>query len=139
MSTPAPASPTIAERYRAAVEAGDHAALATLYHPEALFDAHVPRWRFQVRGRDAVVAHTGGGLPAPGRFTSFDTEPTASGHLLAQFEWRQDPDHGGAVVRQQHLLRLDDGRIAEQTMFCAGIWGPELQARMAAEAPLIRP
>ncbi len=139
MSATTHASETLAERYRAAVESGDQTALARLYHPEVLLDAHVPNWRFQVQGRDAVVEHTGGGLPGPGRFTTFDTVPTASGDLLVQFEWRQDPDHGDAVVREQHLLRLDDGDIVEQTMFCAGVWDPQLQERMAAEAPLIRP
>ncbi len=139
MSAAPDLSETIAGRYRAAVEAGDRAALSQLYHPEVFFDAHVPNWRFQVEGRHAVIEHTGGGLPGPGRFTAFDAEHVASGDLLVQFEWRQHADHGAAVVRQQHLLRTDEGRITEQTMFCAGIWDPELQARMASEAPLIRP
>jgi ketosteroid isomerase-like protein len=129
----------LAERYRSAVEAGDLAALAKLYQPDALFDAHVPNWRFQVQGRDAIVEHTGGALPGPGRFASFDVEPTASGDLLVQFEWRGQTDGGEAVVRELHVLRLDEGRIAEQVMFCAGIWSPQLQAQMAGEAPLIRP
>lgn len=129
----------ITETYRKAVETGDQAALAELYAPEALLDAHVPNWRFQVQGREAVAARTAG-LPGPGRFASFEAEPTASGDELMQFEWRQGEESGGAVVRELHLLRLDDdGRIAEQVLFCAGVWDPELQARMAAEAPVVRP
>ena len=130
---------SIAERYRAAVEASDVAALTTLYRPEALLDAHVPNWRFQVQGADAVAETTGAGLPGPGRFTSFDAEPTASGDLLVQFEWRRLGDDSETTVRQLHLLRLDEGRIAEQVLFCAGVWSPQLRARMAAEAPLVRP
>ena len=133
------ASPSIAERYRVAVEARDHAQLAELYHPDVLLDAHVPNWRFQVQGREAVVEHTAGGLPGPGRFVTFEAESTASDDLLVQFEWRQDVAGGGPLVRQLHRLRLDAGRIIEQVLFCAGIWNPGLQERMASEAPLIQP
>lgn len=129
----------ITETYRKAVETSDQAALAQLYEPEALLDAHVPNWRLQVQGREAVATHTSG-LPGPGSFASFDTEATASGDVLMQFEWRQREANGGAVIRELHLLRLtDDGRIAEQILFCAGVWDPDLQLRMAAEAPLVRP
>ena len=130
----------IAERYRAAVEAGDLDALAKVYQPEALLDAHVPNWRFQVQGRHAVAETTGTGLPSPGRFATFDAEATASGDLLVQFEWRQDDEHGGQVSRELHIWRLDEGgRIAEQMLFCAGVWDQQLQAQIADEAPLIRP
>lgn len=127
----------IAARYRTAVEAGDAASLAALYQSDALLDAHVPNWRFQVRGV-AEVAQQLCVLPRPGAFATFDAEATASG-LLVQFAWRQRPADGGALVRQLHALRLHDGRIAEQRIFCAGVWGPGLQERMAAEAPLILP
>lgn len=129
----------IAEHYRTAVEAADEAALVDLYHPEALLDAHVPNWRFQVQGREAVAARTAG-LPRAGRFAAFEAEPLASGDVLVQFEWRQHGEDGGAVVRELHVLRLDgEGRIGEQLLFCSGVWDPELQARMALEAPLVRP
>ncbi len=130
----------LADHYREAVEREDLASLATLYHPDVLLDAHVPNWRFQVIGRTEVARFTGAALPGPGRFTSFVAEPTADGDLLVQFEWRQQSDQGaGAKARQLHVLRLDDDRIVEQTVFCAGVWGPGLQERMAIEAPLVRP
>lgn len=79
-------------------------------------------------------------LPRPGRFAAFEAEPLATGDVLVQFEWRQARGGGEAIVRELHVLRLGgDGRIAEQLMFCAGVWEPQLQARMAAEAPLVRP
>ena len=130
----------LAEHYRSAVEARDVDRLAELYHPDVLLDAHVPDWRFQLQGPPAVAEATGTGLPGPGRFVAFDVETTAAADLLLRFEWRQDTDHGGRVSREMHLLHLDDaGRIVEQVVFCAGIWDRELQARMADEAPLIRP
>ena len=130
----------LADRYRTAVETGALDALTVLYHPDALLDAHVPNWRFQRQGRQGVAETTGNGLPGPGRFATFDVEPTTSGDLLVQFEWRQDEAEGGHVSRELHVWRLDDqGRIVEQIVFCAGIWDPQLQAQMAEEAPLVRP
>lgn len=135
-----PASERLAElatRYRTAVETGDPATLAALYQPDALVDTHVPNWRFQLQGR-AAAAERACVLPRPGRFATFDCEPTADG-LLVQFEWRQPVDEGETVVRQLHVWRLADGRIAEQVVFCAGVWDPRLQQRMAAQAPLVQP
>ena len=130
---------TITERYRSAVEARDTETLAELYRADVLLDAHVPNWRFQLHGCHAVADYTGGALPGPGRFATFRAEPTGSGDLLVQFEWRQAVDDDGAVVRQLHLWRLDGGRIAEQTLFCAGVWGPRLQQQMQLHARLLRP
>ncbi len=135
-----PASHVIAERYRTAVENGDLDTLAELYHPQALLDAHVPNWRFQIQGRRTVAESAGTALPGPGRFATFNAEPTATGDLIVQFEWQQAEEQGGRTSRELHLWRLDDsGRITEQIAFCAGIWDQQLQARMAEEAPLIRP
>jgi hypothetical protein len=124
-------------RYRRGVEAGDPGTLAALFQPDALVDTHVPNWRFQLLGREAA-SQRACVFPRPGRFTAFEAEPTASG-LLVQFEWRQDDPDVEAVVRQIHAWRLDDGLIAEQIVFCAGVWDRQLQALMAAEAPLVRP
>jgi ketosteroid isomerase-like protein len=131
---------TLTDRYRAAVEGGDLAELVELYDPDVLLDAHVPNWRFQVTGRTEVARFTGSALPTPGRFTVFEVDATVDGDLLVQFQWRQQTDDGpGATARQLHRLRLDDGRIVEQTVFCAGVWNRQHQERMAAEAPLARP
>jgi len=68
-----PASHVIAERYRTAVENGDLDTLAELYHPQALLDAHVPNWRFQLQGRRTVAESAGTALPGPGRFATPST------------------------------------------------------------------
>ncbi len=130
----------LAVRYRDAVERQDLTTLATLYHPDVLLDAHVPNWRFQVIGRTEVARITGGALPGPGRFERFDAEPTADGDLLVQFQWRQHSEvRTGALARQLHVLRVEAGRIVAQTLFCAGVWDPELQQQMATDAPLVQP
>lgn len=137
--TPVQTAQVTADRYRAAVEAGDLDVLEELYHADVLLDAHVPNWRSQVQGARVVAEMSGTGLPSPGRFTSFDVEPTASGDLLVQFEWHQAAHQGGHVSRELHVRRLDGERIVEHVVFCAGVWDQHLQARMADEAPLIRP
>lgn len=127
----------IAATYRTAVEADAAAEVADLYTDDAVLDAHVPNWRFQRQGRDAIAAQVCV-LPRPGRFASFEEERSDRG-LLVRFEWRQHPGAGGAVVRQLHTWQLAGERIAHHTIFCAGVWGPRLQQRMALEAPLVAP
>lgn len=130
-------SDVIGRRYRAAVEDGDVPALVALYRSDALLDAHVPGWRFQVRGPEAIAERTVV-MPRPGRFTDFDARTTEDG-LLVRFQWQQDHDHGGAAVRQLHAFRATSDGIEEQVLFCAGVWSRQLQERIAAEAPLVRP
>ena len=130
----------LATRYRDAVERTDLPTLTRLYHPDALLDAHVPNWRFQVIGRSEVARVTGTGLPGPGHFERFEHEATVDGDLLIQLQWHQHTEDGaGARSRQLHVLRLEGDRIVSQTLFCAGVWSPALQERMADEAPLVRP
>ena len=124
----------VAARYREGAEADDPAALAALYRPDVLVDTHVPNWRFQLQGAEAA-AERACVLPRPGQFSVFDTEASEHG-LLVQFEWRT---HGsGAVVRQLHRWCLVDGLIAEQLVYCAGVWDRRLQEQMAVAAPLVR-
>ena len=125
----------LAARYRRAAETGDREALAGIFRSDVLVDTHVPNWRFQLQGR-ARAAERACVLPRPGRFTTFETEPTDRG-LQLQFEWRQGASE--MLVRQLHWWRLVDGQIAEQLVFCAGVWDRRLQASMAAKAPLVRP
>ena len=37
------------------------------------------------------------------------------------------------------LCEVRDGQISELTIYCSGDWDPELRARHAAEATLLRP
>ncbi len=125
------------ERYRSGAAAGAPEELVELFHDDALVDSHVPNWRFQIQGREEA-AERACVLPRPGRFTAFTSEPTARG-VLVQFEWRRDTAGYEAIVRQLHAWRLVDGRIAEQLVFCSGVWDRQLQELMAAKAPLLRP
>lgn len=129
------------DRFVELVEAGAHEQLVSLYTEDALFDAHVPNWRFQRQGPQAIVQELTSWFGAPGRFSRFDVEPTVSGDLLIELEWRQQEGTAAEIhSREAQRWRLDDaGRIAEQVVYCAGRWDLELIAQMAEEAPLVRP
>lgn len=128
------------ERFMARMEQGDFDGLTTLYTDDALFDAHVPNWRFQVRGRGEIAEQMKAWFQLPGRFHDVHEEWTAAGEPLVRFEWREREGSSTQIVsREMQLWRLNDGRIAEQLVFCAGRWDVALVERMAAEAPLVRP
>ncbi|HUG83997.1 MAG TPA: nuclear transport factor 2 family protein [Euzebya sp.] len=130
---------SLVDRFTAAVEAGDHGTLAELYTGDALFDAHVPNWRFQVQGSAAIVDLLEGWFTLPGRFHEVQSQLTTTGDVLVRSEWRvQEGSDDALVIRDMHLWRLAGDRIAEQVMYCAGRWDAPLVAQMAAEAPLIR-
>lgn len=101
----------ITEVLRESLETRDHDALASAYTDDVLLDAHVPNWRFQVKGRDAVIDLLRHWFPHPGRFTVWELQ----------------------------LLRLDDGRSAEQLVYCAGRWDEAHVTDMRRQAPLVKP
>lgn len=139
MTTPTPTD-TLTATFVRAVSSGHLDELAGLYTDDALFDAHVPNWRFQAAGRDAVLDVLRGWFRAPGRFAEFESEPTAAGDLLVRFEFRErDGTPEEIRTRELQLWRVEEGRISEQIVYCAGRWDGELVARMSAEAPLVRP
>ncbi len=42
-------------------------------------------------------------------------------------------------ARRLWLCEVRDGRITEVVGYCTGEWNPELRARHAAKAPMLRP
>lgn len=141
MSAVPDTSTALVDTFVRCVEPGKMDALADLYASDVLLDAHVPNWRFQASGREAVVEQMRSWFRAAGRFVELDVEPTAAGDLLVRFEWREHEGSASEIrSRELQVWRLDeDGRIAEQLVFCAGRWDRALVEQMAAEAPLVRP
>jgi hypothetical protein len=45
----------VTERLARCLESGDFAPFARAYAPDASFDAHVPGWRFQLEGPEAIT------------------------------------------------------------------------------------
>lgn len=102
--------------------------------PDAHLVATVPNWRFEATGADAIRATYATWFADPGSFEELRRLPTPSGVVI---EYVLCWEEGGVphAAHHAHLLRLaDDGRIAEDQVFCGGRWGAALLADMAAAA-----
>lgn len=131
---------TLVKQFMTCIEHGDDDRIATLYTDDAIFDAHVPNWRFQVQGPDAIAEQLKAWFRLPGRFDEVQTQLTVAGDVLVRFAWREREETVDAITsREMQLWRLAGDRITEQVVFCAGRWGRPLVMQMAAEAPLVRP
>ena len=117
------------------LESGDFAPLTVAYAADALLDAHVPGWRFQLEGPGAITGQFGRWWPVQGRLATWDVTTSEDGFVIQFERWWQEGDDE-VNCRHLHRLRLAGGLVAEHLVYCAGKWGPELRAEMAAASPL---
>jgi hypothetical protein len=117
-------------RLLAAIEAGAPLP-AGLFSPDAILDATVPHWRFTRRGETAVRGELSGWYRDPGRFEVLSRTSIPDGELV---EFTLTWEEGGVphACHQIHVLRIDDGRIRGDTVFCGGRWPAALLAEMGA-------
>jgi hypothetical protein len=101
-----------------------------IFSPDAALDATVPHWRFNRRGEAAVRDELSGWYHDPGRFEALSRTPLPGGELV---EFTLSWEEGGVphACHQAHVLRLADGRITADTVFCGGRWPASLLAEMA--------
>lgn len=100
--------------------------------PDAHLDATVPNWRFTVDGADAIQETYASWYADPGQFEEIRRLPTPSGVVV---EYLLTWEEGGVphAAHHVHILTLaDDGRIAEDHVFCGGRWDAGLLAEMQA-------
>lgn len=114
------------------------AAAADVLADDIFLDGNPPEWRFQLQGRDAFDAWIKSFMPDGADTTVVRTIPTVSG-FVTEFVGRHEEDGEEITDRKILLADVRGGRIAELTIYCSGDWTPELRARHAAEAELIRP
>ena len=106
--------------------------------PDVFFDLYPPFWRFQLQGREAVLAQLrtlNEGAEVTSRILR--AVPTADGFLLEHEETARG-EHPEVARKLWHCV-VRDGQIVEATCYCNGGWDDELRARQAAEAPMLRP
>jgi hypothetical protein len=129
----------VTERLARCLESGDFAPFARAYAPDALFDAHVPGWRFQLEGPEAITGQLRSWWPVQGRLAAWEVTTSEDGYVVVQFErwWRESDDD--VNCRQLHRLRVEAGQVVSDVVYCAGKWGPALRAEMAAASPPVRP
>jgi ketosteroid isomerase-like protein len=131
------------ERIVAAMRDADWEAITSSYAPNVLLDMNLPMWRFQVQGREAASAYLHEEVRnfANLRTTQHTAYRCGDDVLIVEEEMRFDaPDGGGGecLWRAVDVFRLDGELIAEHKQYCTGTWSPEVIARQAAEAPMVR-
>lgn len=109
-----------------------------LFAEDAFFDLLPPLWRFQVQGPQAFVAQLKAINEGPASVRTVRTVPTATGFVM-EHEQHQEVAGAGIVARRLWLFEVQDERISSATGYCNGGWDEALQARHAAEAPMLRP
>lgn len=108
-----------------------------LFAPDVFLDDFPPQWRFQLQGRNALLAQLR--AVSEGRtITSrlLRVVPTTTGFVMEHEETHAGDETESA--RHLDLCKVRDGRIAEIVSYCNGGWDDELRARHAAEAPILR-
>ena len=136
--------PESISKFVEALRTANWAGLEAAYTDDALFDASVPNWHFQVEGGRAAVDQLSDWFGiAP---TVFEPVVTATDDgAVVDFELRRNcpgnpaENHAPHLegTRQAHIFRLRDGKIAEQRVYCSGEWLEEDWKRIDAEAPRV--
>lgn len=118
---------------------GDWDGLADIYSFDVIFDVHIPSWRFQLQGPDALIGRFKEQISHMQNFQVVwvRATPTIGGVVV---EWEM---HAGAaddqhLCRQVDILHGDGTRIDNHVVWCTGMWNPETIARQEAEAPMVR-
>ena len=118
--------PTHESELRAALIAGfldgDTARLRPWYRDDVLVDLNAPNARFQLRGRDDVMAtieHEE--FSKPDRRLTFLRATDTTDGLLLETELRYTDQGELRTCREAHNLRLRGGRVIEHVLWCTGI------------------
>ncbi len=102
---------------------------ADAFADEAVLDATVPGWRFEVHGRAHIEAQLGAWYADPGEFETLRRTPIEGGELVEfTLTWTE---HGVPhAAHQAHILHVEGDRIVHDTAFCGGRWPASLLAQM---------
>jgi hypothetical protein len=132
--TTAPASTataTVVDRFLDGIRAGRLP--DDLYTADVVLDATVPGWRFQAEGPVPVQAEYQGWFFVPSDLRSVERHEIEGGEVVRYLQ-QAEVDGVTFFAHHVHLLQLDGDRIARDTVFCGGRWGPEAVAQMGAAA-----
>jgi hypothetical protein len=106
---------------------------ASVFHDQAVLDATVPNWRFQVHGAAAVRSELARWYADPGRFDEVRRTSIPDGELVElTLGWYEDGvEH---MCHQAHVIQLRDDRVVRDTVWCGGRWPAPLIAEIGAAA-----
>jgi hypothetical protein len=121
---------TAVDQFLAAVTSAEIAECGA-WGPDAVLDATVPNWRFQVSGADAIRAEYAKWFADPGAFEQLRRLRTEDGEVVEYtLTWTEDGVPYAA--HHAHLLTVEAGLIVSDTVLCGGRWPEPLLAEMAA-------
>lgn len=119
----------------AALESYDWPALTSLYRPDAVYDANVPHWRFQLLGPAAVQEHAREELDGITDLRVAESAVTRTEDgLVVELELRYRDE----LWREVNIIHTDGGQITEHRVYCTGAWDAATISRQAVEAPMVR-
>ena len=127
---------TAVDRFLEAIRCSSVSTASDLYAKDAVLDATVPGWRFEVRGTAEIRSEFGRWFNAASTLEDVRRHLTPNGEVVeyTQF-WMQDGvEHAAHHV---HVLTLDtqSDRIIEDHVWCGGRWPAPLLAEMTAVKP----
>jgi hypothetical protein len=100
-------------------------------------DLYPPFWRFQLRGRRAMIEQLRAIAKGSSSAEVLRVVPTATGFVMEHEETQRG--EGTEIARRLWLCEVRDGRISEIVGYCNGGWDDETRVRHAAEAPMLLP
>lgn len=115
----------------AGIEAGN--VPQDVFSEDVVLDATVPNWRFSVHGAAALRAELGRWYADRGEFGDLRRVQLPDGELV-EFTLTWQEDGVPHMCHQAHILRLENGRVAADTVFCGGRWPAPLIEEMAVAA-----
>ena len=119
------------DQFLAAIQAGTIAGCGA-WSADAVLDATVPNWRFQLTGPDAIRSEYAKWFADPGTFEDLRRLPTQDGEVLDYtLTWTEAGVPHAA--HHAHILTVEDGLISSDTVLCGGRWPASLLAEMAVD------
>jgi hypothetical protein len=104
-----------------------------LYTEDARLDATVPGWRFQAHGPVQIAAEYSSWFSSPSVVHLAERHAIAGGEVV---RYVHTLEVGGQThaAHHVHVLQVRGDRIASDTVFCGGRWGPEVLAQLGPAA-----
>jgi hypothetical protein len=102
-----------------------------VFRHDAVLDATVPNWRYQLRGAPTIAAEFGKWYADPGRFETLHRTNLPDGELV-EFTLCWQEDGVKHTCHQAHILRVQEDQVARDTVWCGGRWPAALVAEMEA-------
>ena len=127
----------VLERYRSCIETNALDVFAGLYAEDAVIDANVPAWRYQLQGRDQIGSQFHVWYGAPHELLEWREQPTAHGAVVETVESFLPGTSRETYARSLHVFDVRDGLIARHTFYCTGPWDQATVARHRETAPMV--